>query len=209
MSPRSDTARIYGRMKNRKQESVNHLSSECSKLVQHEYNRRHDNVTLYMHLQLSGKAELERSDGTNTPEQVVENESFRVLWDFNVQSDRLVEARRPDIVLVDKQVMEAKINDIAIPGDARVKDKELEKIEKCQLLREEIRKLCKLKKVTVKPVVVGALGAVSDMFNKHMEKLGITIRLEVIPKTVLLGTARLLRTVLPLKGIRIGPPWDL
>ena len=32
--------------------------------------------------------------------------------------------------------MEAKIIDIAIPGDARVKDKELEKIEKYQLLRE-------------------------------------------------------------------------
>ena len=33
------------------------------------------------------------------------------------------------------------IIDIAIPGDARVKDKELEKIEKYQLLREEIRKV--------------------------------------------------------------------
>ena len=190
-------------MQNRKQKSVNHLTSECSKLVQHEYKRRHDKVTLYMHWQLCGKAELERTDGTNTPERVVENESF------NVQSDRLAEARRPDIVLVDKQVLEAKINDIAIPGDARVKDKELEKIQKYQLLREEIRKLWKPKKVTVQPVVVGALGAVSDMFDKHMEKLGISIRLEVIQKTVLLGTARLLRTVLPLKGIRIGPPWDL
>ena len=196
-------------MKNRQQKIVNHLTSECSNLVQHEYKRCHDNITLYMHWQLSGKAELERTDGTNAPEQVVEDESFRVLWDFHVQSDRLVEARRPDIVFVDKQVMQAKINDIAIPGDARVKDKELEKIEKCQLLREEIRKLSKLKKVTAKPVVVGASGAVSDMFDKRMEKLGITIRLEVIQKTVLLGTARPLRTVLPLKGIRIGPRWDL
>ena len=48
------------------------------------------------------------------------------------------------------------------------------------------------KKVTVEPVVVGALGDLSYMFDKHMET---KIRLEVIQKTALLGTARLLRNV--------------
>ena len=52
--------------------------------------------------------------------------------------------------------------------------------------------------MTVEPVVVGALGAVSDIFDKHKEKLGTTIRLEVIQKAALLGTARLLRNVSPL-----------
>ena len=46
--------------------------------------------------------------------------------------------------------------------------------------------------MTVVPVVIRALGAVFDMFGKHMEKLGTTIRLEVIQKTALLGTVRLL-----------------
>ena len=32
-----------------KGESVNHLTSECSKLAQREYKRRHDNVALYVH----------------------------------------------------------------------------------------------------------------------------------------------------------------
>ena len=112
----------------------------------------------------------------------------------------MVEARGPDIIFVDKQAMEAKIIDIAIPGDARVKDEELEKIEKYHLLREEIRKLWKLKKMTVLPVVIGALGAVSDMLKKHMEKLGTTSRLEVIQETALLGTAGLLRNVLSRKA---------
>ena len=58
-------------------------------------------------------------------------------------------------------------------------------------------------------LVVVVLGAVSDMFDKHMEKLDTTIRLEVIQKTALLGTARLLRNVLSLYGIRRGLPWDL
>ena len=106
---------------------------------------------------------------------MVENQGFKVLWDFNVQCDRImVEAQRLDIVFIDKQAMGAKIINIAIPGDARVKDKKLEKIEKYQLLREEIRKL---KKICVVPVVIRTLGTVSDMFDKHMEKLGTIIRL--------------------------------
>ena len=121
-------------MKSSTQKSVNHPTSECSKLVQHEYNRRHDNVTLYMHWQLCGKAELERTDGTNTPGRVVENESLNVLWDLSVKCDRMVEARGPDIDFMNKQAKEAKIIDIAIQGDARVKDKILDKY---QLPREE------------------------------------------------------------------------
>ena len=66
----------------------------------------------------------------------------------------MVEARRPNIILVDKQAKVAKIIKIAIPGDARVKDKELQKIEKYQFLREEIVKLWKMKKVTVGPIVL-------------------------------------------------------
>lgn len=46
--------------------------------------------------------------------------------------------------------------------------------------------------MTVVPVMIRALGALFDMFGKHMEKLGTTIRLEVIQKTALLGTVRLL-----------------
>ena len=89
-------------------------------------------------------------------------------------------ARGPHIIFIDKQAIEAKLIEIDILGDAWVKDKELEKIEKYQLLREEIGKTWKLKKLTVVPVMIGALGAVFDMFDKHMKKLDITIRLKVI-----------------------------
>ena len=42
--------------------------------------------------------------------------------------------------------------------------------------------------------VVGALGTVSDMFEKYAGKLNFTIRLEVIKNAALLGTAGLLPT---------------
>ena len=98
--------------------------------------------------------------------------------------------RRPEIIFVDKRAKEAKIIDIAIRGDARVKDNELEKIEKSQFLEKRNRKVVE-GEVKVVPIVIEALGAVSDMF----EKLNVAIRLEVIQKAALLGTAGLLRKV--------------
>ena len=55
-----------------------------------------------------------------------------------------------------------------------------------------------MKKVKVIPVVIGALGAISDKFDKHTKEIGVQIRLQVIQKTALLGTARILRNVLSL-----------
>ena len=71
----------------------------------------------------------------------MESENFKILWDFTVQCDRKIEARRPDIVFIDKKEREVVIIDVAILGDDRVKDKELEKLEKCQLFRDEIASL--------------------------------------------------------------------
>ena len=103
----------------------------------------------------------------------------------------VIGCRRPEIIFVDKRAKEANyVIDIAICGDARVKDKELEKIEKSQFLEQRNRKVVE-GEVKVVPIVIEALGAVSDMF----EKLNVAIRLEVIQKAALLETAGLLRKV--------------
>ena len=53
----------------------------------------------------------------------MESENFKILWGFTTQCDREFEARRPDIVFVDKKEREVVIIDVAIPGDDGVKDK--------------------------------------------------------------------------------------
>ena len=74
-----------------------------------------------------------------------------------------------------------------------MKEKELEKLEKYQLL-----KAWRMRKVIVVPVVIGALGAVLVNFKEYMKRIGVNVRLEVIQKTALLGTAKILRKVLSL-----------
>ena len=174
--------------------------SECSKLEQTECKGRHDNVARYIHWQLCGKCGLERAKRwyEEKAEVVVESENFSLLWDFTIQCDRKIEARRPDIVFIDKKKREVVMIDVAIPGDDRVKEKELEKIEKYQLLNDEIAKDWHMRKVILVPVDIGALGAVSVNFKEYMKRIGVKVRLEVIQKTALLGSAKILRKVLSL-----------
>ena len=90
------------------------------------------------------------------------------------------------------------IVDVVMPGDISVCDKEREKIEKYSLLKDEIARLWQMKKVILIPIVVGALGTITAKFEKYIESLEIEIRIEHVPKSALLGTARTILFVRPL-----------
>ena len=112
-----------------KGESVGHLVSECSKLAQREYKRRHDNIARIVHWKLCHKFKLGKSDKwyEHQPISVQESGDFKVLWDFNIQCDHVIEARRPDVVITNKKEKHCIIVDIASPGDSRVCIKEQER----------------------------------------------------------------------------------
>ena len=86
--------------------------------------------------------------------------------------------------------------DIAVPGDDKVAEKEDEKEDKYQPLKFEIMRIWEMNKVEVIPIVVGALGVVTKKIQKWFSKIGVEIRTELLQKTALLGTARILRRVL-------------
>jgi len=54
------------------------------------------------------------------PEGAVENEKVKLLWDINIQCENMIEARRPDIVLVGKKGHKGATIDIVVPDDVRV-----------------------------------------------------------------------------------------
>ena len=99
------------------------------------------------------------------PKGVVEDENAKLLWDIDVQCDDIIEARRPDLIIVGKKTKDAIIIDVAVPGDCRVHGKENEKVEKYQDLKREVNRLWSLRNMKVVQVVVGALGCVSKRFN--------------------------------------------
>ena len=48
------------------------------------------------------------------------------------------------------------------------------------------------------PIVVGSLGSVTKNLDKWLGKLNVKINISLLQKTMLLGTARILRRVLEL-----------
>ena len=89
----------------------------------------------------------------------------------------MIEARRPDIVVVDKVKKKTMIIDVAISGDTEVCDKEREKIEKHSLLKNKIIRLWQMKKIVVIPILVGALGTTTTKFEKYIESFGIEVKI--------------------------------
>ena len=92
----------------------------------------------------------------------MENENYKLLWDFSILTDHKIEARRPDLVLIDKSEKHYQIIDVAIPEGSGVKEKENEKVEKYQNLARESRRAWEVKTMIVVPIiiVVGALETV-------------------------------------------------
>ena len=112
-----------------------------------------------------------------------------------MQTDHVIEARRPDLVVVDKKERSCKIIDFADPGDSRIEEKERDKIEKYQDLGRGLQKIWNVK-VKIIPLVVGSLGAIPKQFGDRLKQSDITVGTAQVQKTVLLGTARILRKVL-------------
>ena len=96
-----------------------HITSECEKLAQGEYKRRHDNVARIIHWELCAKYGIDRAKNwyEQKPIGVMENDKAKILWDFMIQCDKMIEHRKPDIVLVDKVQQKCLIIDVACPGD--------------------------------------------------------------------------------------------
>ena len=62
---------------------------------------------------------------------------IEILWDFSIRTDHVIEARRSDLLVVDKKERSCKTIDFAVPGDSRIEEKQKDKTEKYQDLGRE------------------------------------------------------------------------
>ena len=75
---------------------------------------------------------------------VLENDTHKLLWHFDIHTDHLITARRPDLIIIKKKKKKkkkiCKIDDFAVPVDHRIKLKECEKRDKYLHLAGELKK---------------------------------------------------------------------
>ena len=96
----------------------------------------------------------------HNPASILENDTHKLLLDFDIQTDRLISARRSDEMIINKRKRICKIVDFAVPADHRIKLKECEKKDKYLDLTRELKKLWNMK-VTIIPIVIDAFGTVT------------------------------------------------
>ena len=142
-------------------ETTNHIISECRKLAQKEYKSRHDWVGKVIDWELCKKLKFDRTNNwyMHNPTSVLENETHKLLRDFDIQTYHSISARRPDLIIINKK-RTCKIVDFTVSADQRIK---LKKWKEGLIPRPclGIKKLRKMKETFI-GIVIGALGTVTE-----------------------------------------------
>ena len=175
--------------------------NECSKLAQKEYKTRNDWVGKVIHWEMCKKFKFDHTNKwhMHNPSPVLENDTHKLQWDFDIHTDHLISARRPDLIIINKKKRTCKIVDFAVPADHRIKLKECEKKDKYLDLARELKKLWDMQ-VTIILIVIGAFETVTKVLLKGLGDLEFGGGVETIQTTTLLRTARILRRVLETFG---------
>ena len=113
------------------------------------------------------------------PAPVLENDTHKLLWDFDIQTDHLISARRPDLIIINKKKKICKIVDFAELADHRIKLKECEKRDKYLDLARELKKLWNMKVIIIS-IVIGAFGTVTKGLLQGLEDSEVGGRVETI-----------------------------
>ena len=76
----------------------------------------------------------------HNPEYVLENETHKLLWDFEIQTGHQISARRPDLIMINKKKITCRIVNFVVSAEHRVKLKECKKRAKYLDLVRELKK---------------------------------------------------------------------
>ena len=89
-------------------ETINHIISECSKLAQKEYKSRLDWVGKVIHWEMCKKFKFDLTNNwyKHNTALVQENDVHKLLRDFDIHTDHLILARRPDLIIIKKEKRE-------------------------------------------------------------------------------------------------------
>ena len=128
-----------------REKNINHIS-ERSKFAQKEYKARHDWVGKLFHWEMCKKFkfDLAKKLYIHNPAPVLENNTHKLLWDFDIKTDHLISVRRPDLIIIKKKKIYKNV-DFAVPADHRIKLKECENRDKYLDRGRELKKFMELK----------------------------------------------------------------
>ena len=88
-----------------REETINHIISESSKFAQKKYKTRHAWVGKVVYREMCKKFKFDHTNKwyMHNPAPVLENDTHKHLWDFDILTDHQISARRPDLIIINKK----------------------------------------------------------------------------------------------------------
>nr|CAH7740913.1 unnamed protein product [Callosobruchus chinensis] len=185
-------------------EMLMHLLSACRTYAGTAYVHRHNAAlrVLYYHLRHSYGIDetpvLPYAPGDIESVAVVENERCRIYWNYSFPTLELVQANKPDIVLLDHQQNTMFVIEFSAPAEVNIVSKEDEKRTKYQELLGQLRRLWPDYAVSLLVMVIGSLGGMRNTLLSALRAIPVCraaahILAARMQKAVILGSLRLLR----------------
>ena len=86
-------------------ETLNHIISKRSKIAEKEYKTWYDWESKVIHWELGKKLKLDHTNKwyMHNPESILEDETHKLLCDFEIQTDQQISARRPDLIVINNK----------------------------------------------------------------------------------------------------------
>ena len=122
---------------------------------------------------------------------------MEIWWNRKVLTSKQLEHNQPDVVLLDHCNKQCYVIDFAVPWDKNVTSKEDEKKVRYTPLAQEISRLHGVK-ARVVPIVVGGLGTIPKRLATFIKQLGIPDIIGGLQTSALIGTTRIIKSVLNL-----------
>ncbi len=134
-----------------------------------------------------------RADGTGIILIGLWRRMTLLMWDNTMSTARKIKANRPDICLRNRKTNTFLI-DISCPADSNIGKKHAKKLAKYSDLRVEISRMGHCRTLVV--VVLGALGTAHAGISRWLDIISGHHNLQLVQKTVLLGSTRILLKVM-------------
>lgn len=159
--------------------SVDHLATQCSKMLGHDYTRRHNEIVKCLHLLLCNKYGIKRSKRlrTHSVQEISANKDVEIRVDTTIATSTRQSANRPDLVIHDKKRKEITIIEVGVTSQDQLQIVENEKRRKYDVLAKEMGAIhgCK---TTIIPYVITWDGIVTKFHKKYTKDIGITDKIE-------------------------------
>ena len=98
--------------------TINHIISKCGKLAHKEYKTRYDWVGKVIQWELCKKFKFDHTNKwhMHNPKSALVNDTHKLLWDFEIQTDHLISARPPDLIIINKKREDFQDCGLCCPG---------------------------------------------------------------------------------------------